>query len=386
MSWSSLANNQTISFSNLKDAVDTGVFSPKGNVPVSNEQITKAEADTFVWINPDFPSYAPKATFQLVVKSNLECAVPVVNTSGIRWGGIANNEETLDPIQLISGTTFTGGGRIYKSTNFGVNYFEVLVISDGLAGITYAPNYRHASYLSVTPFIAVGDDGRIVTNSVNDCSSWITISSPTSQDLYQASFNFIGTGVIVGDNRILLTDTDYRINSWSITNSVNADWRDVANDGFNFVAVGLDDSIITSNTALAVNWTVRSMPPLTAPGVNLYGVTYHTDGYFYSAGVTAAGTWFLMRSSDKGVNWTTYIPTDFTLFIGGLYSIKSLNGRLVIGGRNYQYQIKDGVVTRCAAKTGDVEVYWGDIVKDSNSTNGFDMVAGPFSNGAYSNF
>jgi hypothetical protein len=389
MSWASLANNQTISFTNLKDAVDTGVLSPKTSIPVSNEQITKAETNTYVWIDTLFGPYASKASNQLVVKSNLSCGTPVVNTTNLIWSGIANNETTSSPIQLLAGRSNLGGGRISRSTDYGLNYSNVLAIDDALIDIKYAPNFRHASYLSVTPFIAVGNNGRIVTNSVNAATSWITISSPTTQGLSASSFNLIGRGVIVGNQRILVTNTDYRINSWSITNGVNANWRAVANDGFNFVAVGTNGAIATSDSALGVNWTIRSMPPLSISGINLFGVTYHTDGFFYAVGNTPSNTYYIMRSSNSGAGWTQYIPTDFTLFAGELYSIASIGGRLVIGGLNYQYQIRDNVVTRCGANADAVSMGWNAIVKDAATSNGFDMAGSGLigSNiGAYSNF
>jgi hypothetical protein len=387
MSWAGLANNQTISFNNLQDAVTTGVLSPKTSIPVSNEQITKAETDTYVWIDTLFGPYASKASNQLVVKSNLSCGTPVVNTTNLIWSGIANNETTSSPIQLLAGRSNLGGGRISRSTDYGLNYSNVLAIDDRLLDIKFMPSFRHASYLSVPPFLAVGNDGRIVTNSVTDCSSWITISSPTTQDLSAIAFNSFGTGIIVGSNRILRTNTANRINAWSVVNSVTASWQDVASDGSNFVAVGTNGSIATA-TSLGGTWTIRSMPPLSPPFISLFGVTYHTDGFFYAVGFSSSSS-YMMRSSDSGVNWTAYNPTDFALFSGELYSIASTGGRLVIGGLNYQYQIRSGVLTRCGANADAVSMGWVAIVKDAATSNGFDMAGSGLigSNiGAYSNF
>jgi hypothetical protein len=71
MSWAGLAFNQTVSFNNLQNAVSTGVFTAKTSIPASNEQITKADANTYVNINTSFGPYASKSSNQLVVKSNL---------------------------------------------------------------------------------------------------------------------------------------------------------------------------------------------------------------------------------------------------------------------------------------------------------------------------
>jgi hypothetical protein len=383
MPWNDLANNQTISFTNLKDAVDTGVLSPKTSIPVSNEQITKSDANTYVYIDTAFGPYASKASNQLVVKSNLRCGVAVTFTENLTWEGIDNNQTTSSPIQLLVGRNNNSDGRIFRSTDFGQNYSSVLIISDALYSVKYMPGFRHASYLSVVPFLAVGD-GRIVTNSVTDCSSWITISSPTTNNLFGIAFNNLAVAIIVGNNRILKNDTNNRINSWSIVNSVTATWRDVASDGSIFVAVGNNGSIITGNT-LGTTWTIRSMPPLSDPGIDLLGVTYHTDGYFYAVGRTNANTWYMMRSSNSGANWTAYIPTDFTLFELYLSSIESIAGRLVIGGLNYQYQIRNDVVTRCNASVPERLFAWTSCVKEANS-NGFDMAGAGSADGAYSNF
>jgi hypothetical protein len=382
--WAATANNETISFNNLQNGVDTGVLREKAPIPVSNEQITKADANTYVKIDTAFAPYAAKASNQLVVKSNLQTTVDTNTLANeAPFFGIANNQTISGPIQLLSGadnTSLLTRGRIYRSTDYGVTYSSVLIISDVLYRIKFMPTFRHASYLTIPPFVSVGWDGRIVTNSVTDATSWITISSPTSQNLYDIAFNSIGVGIIVGDRRIIKTNTNNRINSWSIVNSVASVWNGVASDTFNFVAVGSDDSIITS-TALGSTWTVRSMPPLTL-SKQLKGVTYHSDGYFYAVGHDTANTGlaYMMRSNDSGVNWSSYAPAGDS-FVGALWNINSIGSRLVISGIGAQYQIIDNVCTRYST-TG---FGWFDNVKDANS-NGFDM-AGSFSGtGAYSNF
>ena len=81
MSWAALASNQCISFNNLQNAVNTGVFTLKNSIPVSTEQITKADADYYVNINTSYGPYAAKASNQLVVKSNLQAAATTTTTT-----------------------------------------------------------------------------------------------------------------------------------------------------------------------------------------------------------------------------------------------------------------------------------------------------------------
>jgi hypothetical protein len=374
--WAATANNETISFNNLQNGVDTGVLSQKAAIPVSNEQITKTDANTYVNIDTSFAPYAAKASNQLVVKSNLLSTVLVSNiATGAPFFGIANNQTTSGPIQLISGwdnNTSLTRGVIYRSTDYGDTYTSVLTISDPLYRIKYMPSFRHASYLTILPFVSVGWGGRIVTNSVTAATSWITISSPTVRDLYDIAFNSSGVGIIVGDNRIIKTDTNFRINSWSIVASGAQLWRAVASDGSNFIAVGDNSTIITSNV-LGSTWTVRSMPPL-VPSKQLRGVTYNNDGYWYAVGydTTTPSLPYMMRSNDSGVTWSTYTPTGDS-FVNALLSISSINGRLIIGGTNAQYQI----ITNVCTKYDTPGRSWYDNVKDANS-NGFDMAGQTF--------
>jgi hypothetical protein len=367
--WAATANNETISFNNLQNGVDTGVLSQKAAIPVSNEQITKADANIYVNINTSFAPYAAKASNQLVVKSNLQ-STPSINyfTTNRDLLGISNNQSTSTPIGLVCGYQTVGSlqGEMYRSTNYGLTYSNVLSISDRLNKVKFMPAFRHASYLSVPPFVSVGINGRIITNSNTDATSWINISSPTTQDLYDIAFNS-SVGIIVGQNRIIKTNTNNRINSWSIVNSVTALWRAVSSNGSTFIAVGDNSAIITGNS-LGTTWTVRTLPaPLTLK--DLRGVTYHTDGFWYAVGFDSANPsqHWIMRSSDDGINWSQYVTTGDSL-ISRLNNINSIGDRLVISGDSAQYQIINNVVTKYET-SGYI---WYDNVKDANS-NGFDM-------------
>ena len=72
MAWSDLATNQTISFNNLQDAVNTGYLYALTTIPTGLEQITKSDASTYVSIDTSHASYAAKSSNQLVTKSNIK--------------------------------------------------------------------------------------------------------------------------------------------------------------------------------------------------------------------------------------------------------------------------------------------------------------------------
>lgn len=79
MSFASLGQYQTVSFSNLSNAVTNGVFQLVSSITSTNEQITKSDASTYVNINTTITSYSSKSSNQLVVKRDL---VPNFQYSG----------------------------------------------------------------------------------------------------------------------------------------------------------------------------------------------------------------------------------------------------------------------------------------------------------------
>jgi hypothetical protein len=258
--------------------------------------------------------------------------------------------------------------------------------------------------LTVPPFLAVGEGGRIVTNSVTNCSSWVTISSPTTQDLFAVAFRWRASdpqAVIVGDSRILRTTTQGRINAWTVVNSNSNVWRDVASSGIRFIAVGDNSSIISSFTDLNV-WTTMSMPP-NVSSKQLKGITYNDeDGYWYAVGHDTANPnlAYMMRSFLNTSVWETYTPSG-DAFLSGLTSITTdsyfnpfeSEHLLYVGGVNYQYVIKNGVATRYDASFTGYSTRWMSVVRHP-STNGFHMAASLSvsgneyngNDGGYSNF
>lgn len=423
MPWNDLANNQTISYTNLKDAVATGVLSQKFPIPISNEQINKALANAYVNIDTSYPPYAAKASNQLVVKSDLKSIVTLAFTSGIVWFGIANNGDTSSPIQLLCGwNNSNDDGRIFRSTDYGSTYASVLTINQRLYRVRYLPDLRHPSYPLVSPFLAVGEGGRIVTNSVTDCTSWITISSPTTRNLFaiaEQRFSNPPHAVIVGDQRILRTTTAGQINSWTVVNSASEVWMSVTDGGNGsqyFVAVGNNNAVIRSTDISATSWTAMIMPPSTS-GKQLRGVAFSTVGfYWYAVGydISNPNLPFIMRckeiaySEASSVQWEIFNTTG-DAFLSGLTSVIAvdfgpggplLNTKLYVGGVNYQYVIDLGthsnpknVVTRFDASFSGYTTWWLDVGQDS-AASGFDMAAGlsvggsefNSTDGGYSNF
>lgn len=151
MSWASLANNQTISFNNLQNAVNNGVFSAKTTIPSSNEQITKSDANTYVHLNTSFAPYAAKSSNQLVVKSNLQSesdGTVTFRSSSTRTLQlrISSGGTRIDDNQLFavseSCQSFTKNRAVAPITTTGL----VITILFGLANPAETYNYNFYIY------------------------------------------------------------------------------------------------------------------------------------------------------------------------------------------------------------------------------------------------
>lgn len=134
MPWSSLANNQTVSFANLNDAVETGIFAAKQAVPINNRQITKADAEAYVYLNTAYAPFANKASNQLVVKSNLT-TISAPYSYTLRYQGIdikgnsiygwdtaaaACSATTFQTLTVWSpDSTLTSSSKLYATSNGG---------------------------------------------------------------------------------------------------------------------------------------------------------------------------------------------------------------------------------------------------------------------------
>lgn len=93
MSWAGLASNQCITYNNLKDAVDTGVFEKaEAAVPPGSQIITRAVAEQYVVINP----ITSKASNQLPVKSDLTALTGVY-----KWNISDNGDISTEACNLF---------------------------------------------------------------------------------------------------------------------------------------------------------------------------------------------------------------------------------------------------------------------------------------------
>lgn len=186
MSWAGLSSNQTISFNNLQNGVDTGQFTAKTTIPVSDEQITKADANTYVNIDTAYAPYAAKANNQLVVKSNLVTTTSTTTTTTAATTTTTTTTTTA-AVSTISWdfqelNTSNGSMQIYKNGSLVVNAANT---SSGsftyTAGDTISVDITSAAGKGLTAFVSL---------DVDDTTG--SIYSQTNSGVPNASLSAVG--------------------------------------------------------------------------------------------------------------------------------------------------------------------------------------------------
>lgn len=118
MGYLDIANNQTVSLDNLKDAVTRGIFVQLNTIPTGTKQITKSEASYYVNCSTTYSPFAAKSSNQLVVKSDLVGKVVI-------------------PVSLSWDTSNTGTLQIYTASPAGGSYtLQTTLTASGAAGST----------------------------------------------------------------------------------------------------------------------------------------------------------------------------------------------------------------------------------------------------------
>ena len=149
MSWNTLLPNQCISFNNLQDACNTGLFFSSQPIPVSTQQITKQDFEDYILVPAsvtNYPPFANKPQNQLVVKDNVALYgdATLFPNYGISFTGISYYDfSTQIPTGIWSfPASSTQNSQYYSS--FGISGFPYLYID--VDGTSTSP----AGFFSVT--------------------------------------------------------------------------------------------------------------------------------------------------------------------------------------------------------------------------------------------
>ena len=153
MSWNTLLSNECISFNNLQDAANLGLFLVLyPPLPVSTKQITKQDFQDYILV-PDsvtnYPPFANKAQNQLLVKGDIALYGAAILTPnyGISFTGISYyNLSTQIPVGIWSLPASSTQNTQYYSS-FGVSGYNSLYIE--VNGTSTSPSGYFSVNLSV---------------------------------------------------------------------------------------------------------------------------------------------------------------------------------------------------------------------------------------------
>jgi hypothetical protein len=209
MAWIDLKANQTVSFTNLKDAANNGILVAKTTIPTSNEQITKADADTYVYIDTTYAPYSGKTSSQLVVKNNLLSNLILYSTNsglypglirsgdeGLTWNGVpqvtggvamqsvATSNNGVYVLAGRSDSVQPGSGRLSQTS--GNSWLDMTAVVPTTLGIHSCVISGSGQYMVITQTGSVTSDQKIFTSSDYGSSFAVTRSNDSTYPYWQA--------------------------------------------------------------------------------------------------------------------------------------------------------------------------------------------------------
>ena len=338
MSWASIANNQTVSFNNLQDAVNNGVFILKNTIPVpSTKQVTSGEAEYYVSIIP-----TGKPATQIVVKSNLVSLTTSTTTTIFNppYAPVG----TSTPFTTVAVSRTTGQYQVAGNSNFNSNPWlqGFVFVSDD-----YGVNWYKTALFGYWQKVATSDNGQYMLaveyygkayRSSNYGATWTQITNFPYPATYNPGLSALQTlnfrGAALSDNglfQVICTSEDfygsagfgpfdYYYNTIFVSSDYGVNW--VANayeenqDGvYNAVAISASGQIVLAakgRTVFGMGSVVRS----TNYGVNWSQVSPEVSGNLVDIAILADGSQaiaarysndyypYLLASTNSGATWS----------------------------------------------------------------------------------
>ena len=130
MSWSSLVSNQWVSYSNLQNAVDTGVLDAISTFPSTDRWINKSDLISYVGVDTTNPYLSAKSSNQWVAVRDI-MPIKFCPVSNYR---LANSGPGGD---IVSPNPYTYSGNSYLGTTLWVD----VGTTSGVITISYSIDY-----------------------------------------------------------------------------------------------------------------------------------------------------------------------------------------------------------------------------------------------------
>jgi uncharacterized delta-60 repeat protein len=194
MAWDNLVSNQTISFSNLANAVNTQVFTQKTPIPTTSEQITKTDANTYVNINTAYTPYSNKSSNQLVVQSNLQQTTFCAENGGFGNGFpdavlVLKNQTILvgGTFDYYSGTSAYGLVNLYQGGVLNVNFPYGVISASTISGLD---EFTEFVQLSDGKILCSGAFNKYLNTSIPSCLLKLNEDGTRDSSFPNATYGF----------------------------------------------------------------------------------------------------------------------------------------------------------------------------------------------------
>ena len=380
MSWSSIADNQTVTFSNLLNAVTTGQLVAKTAFSSSQKCITKSEANTYVYIDTSYPSYSSKASNQLVAKEDL-----------------VTYSQRIYGIDAYSGVENIGG-LIRYSDNGGLDWPYLVVTGGSTPAATSVSRNNTGQYVlyGIVDYVSVSN---------NFGTSFL------SQDLPGGVFQVTGTAIsnsgnimfAIGLRQVTISGETNEVPAICKSSDYGANWSLVytypntqyqGNDGpyLNKIATSGNGQYVLATWAVFDNFSA-SLGSAIMRSTN-YGVSFsngeYDDVHLTDAAVSDSGQYQLMTRKSAylayeakgGLYWSDNYGAGFALKIyeenlRALYCAMSASGQRMLVAYMDGTNQESAYVNKFYFST-DFGITWGYF-----NTNPTPPLRGPLPGGVY---
>ena len=328
MSFAALASNQTVSYTNLQDAITNGIFTITNSITSSGRGSTKSFIMGHVTgYNPNYPPFAAKSSNQLVVKGDIyntgtvtlspQYGMYFTGISGTNIGSftypvnhiMVSNYINQIPSQTI--TIYLDGTMVTSPLNISIYIDNIYlscqaITSSGPQSKSFVlPNYINApSALYITIDSGTCPSVPPPATFTGTSVSYVAVSKTTGQ--YQVVAKGSTSNYYPTTQGYLYVSSNYG-SSWTTITNAYGYFYDIAisNNGAYVLAVAYNGYAYLSSNYGASFGTISSLGTNTFIGCAVSGTgQYQTIVGQYSTG----GAYYLKRSTDYGATWSN--PTS----------------------------------------------------------------------------
>lgn len=369
MSWAGISSNQCISYANLQDAVNNGIFTLVSAISSTGQQATKQYVNDHVsGFNTSYPSYASKSNNQLLVKQDIynPGQFTLSPQYGMYFTGLTctgaptftfnvTSQTTLEFNTTIPAQTITVNLNGSSFVGYPLNLTLVLNSATILDCVNITAGGSQTKTLTLpssingpsTLRISIGSGGCAVSPpiSFSGVSIGAAAISSTGQYQYAGGTKFLYNAATKG---YMYTSSDYGA-TWAIKQSVYNYFTGMAtsDNGQVVMAVGPSGSAYLSSNA-GSTWTTPTFPGFndgtynwTPTAINFTKVSMSADGSIilasfnttkFISGVDFTYLEGIYKSTNSGATWSLLTWSNTINFqanaisSSGVYQIHSYDG------------------------------------------------------------